>query len=639
MQPLDVLQKYWGYPAFREPQAEIIQSVLDGSDTLALMPTGGGKSICFQVPALLREGVCLVVSPLIALMKDQVEQLRKRNIAAAAVYSGMHRREIDRLFDNAVYGSLKFLYVSPERLQTELARARIAQMNVNLIAVDEAHCVSQWGYDFRPPYLQIPETRDLHPKVPCLALTASATPKVVEDIQEKLDFRRDARVVRKSFARPNLAYVVLPGERKGKQMLDVLNGVPGTSIVYVRSRKKTKQYAAALAKRGFSAEFYHAGLSPDDRAHRQTQWIGGHKRVMVTTNAFGMGIDKPDVRSVVHLDLPDSLEAYFQEAGRGGRDGEKSYAVLLVDEQDKLQLRRGLEQNFPPLAFIKRTYQALGSYLQLATGGGAYRSFDFELVEFARRFELDVRQTYAALKILEQSGWLLMNEGVFVPAKAKILLDRHRLYDYQLRNQRADPILKALMRLYPGILSEFTTVQEQQVAGWIKMSVVDFKQTMRKLHQDRVLVYEESRDKPQLTLLRDRVRTENLTIDQQLYHFRRERYRTNVASVIHYVEAVRCRSQLLLEYFSETDTEPCGQCDVCLGRTKPHPAERRAAADELERYTEKLRLLLRREPLHRADILESFAPRHREVVGQTVDHLTGEGELLPDERGRLRFRA
>ena len=631
--PLQILQHYWKYPAFRPMQEEIIQSVLEGKDTLALLPTGGGKSICFQVPALAREGICIVVSPLIALMKDQVEQLQKRKIPAAAVYSGMHSKVIDRILDEAVAGSLKFLYLSPERLKTELARVRIAQMKVNLFAIDEAHCISQWGYDFRPPYLDIPEARDLHPKVPVLALTASATPQVVEDIQEKLDFRRDRAVLQTSFARPNLAYVVLPEENKFKKLTEILTNVPGTGVVYVRNRKRTRQYAEALQKRGFKADFYHAGLSPDERDRRQTAWMNDQTRVVVTTNAFGMGIDKPNVRTVVHLDLPDSLEAYFQEAGRAGRDGDKAYAILLIEESDKQNLRNNFERSFPPLDFVRRVYQALGSYLQLATGGGEFRSFDFDLIAFTGNFDLPPFQTHAALRILERAGWLTLNESTYIPATVKVLLQREALYDYQLRNKNADRIIKAVLRLHTGAFTDFVRIHEQTIAGWIKMSVSELQKQFQLLHRDRVIRYRPSRDQPQLTFLRPRVRAEELSIDHRSYEFLKQRQAANIESAIQYVETVRCRSKMLLEYFGESDPPRCGQCDVCLGRTAPPPSLR----EHIDRYAEKIELVLRREALTPEEILDSFAARHRELVGKTIDTLLDERKLVRDERGRLRF--
>jgi ATP-dependent DNA helicase RecQ len=397
--PLDILHQHWGHPQFRPQQEAIIQSVLDGCDTLALLPTGGGKSICFQVPALCQEGICLVISPLIALMKDQVQNLQKKGISALAIYAGMAYRDIDRLLDNCVHGEVKFLYLSPERLASDLAIARIKQMKVSLIAVDEAHCISQWGYDFRPPYLEIAQVREFFPQVPLIALTATATPEVVQDIQEKLAFKNQ-QVFQSSFARPNLAYIVRPSEAKENQLLEILQKVPGCGVVYVRNRGKTKEIAQLLQKKRISADYYHAGLSPDERSSKQDAWISGRTRIMVSTNAFGMGIDKSDVRTVIHLELPDSLEAYFQEAGRAGRDGQKSYAVLLYNQSDRRSLEYQYTQAFPSLDEARQVYRALGSYFQLALGGGQGESYDFDISNFCQSYNLELVRTFNCLKLL-----------------------------------------------------------------------------------------------------------------------------------------------------------------------------------------------------------------------------------------------
>ena len=411
--PNDILKQYWGFDSFRPLQEDIIQSVLDGKDTLALLPTGGGKSICFQVPALVKEGICIVISPLIALMKDQVYNLQKRGIAAVAIFSGMHYKDIDRILDNCIYGNTKLLYLSPERLTSDLVRERIKKMKVSLIAVDEAHCISQWGYDFRPPYLQIAEIREYLPKVPIMALTATATPEVVKDIQEKLEFKR-GEVFQQSFLRENLAYVVLEEEGKMEKLFKVLTGVRGSGLVYVRNRRKTKEIAMFLKKYRITADYYHAGLTNEERSQKQEAWINDKIRIIVATNAFGMGIDKPDVRVVVHMDLPDSLEAYFQEAGRAGRDGQKSYAVLLYNQGDKLDLERRFELSFPPLKEVRLTYQALGSYLQLAVGSGEGESYDFDLVEFSRVYGFSTVKTFNCLKVLERAGWIALSESIYI---------------------------------------------------------------------------------------------------------------------------------------------------------------------------------------------------------------------------------
>ncbi len=626
--PKEILQQYWKFQSFRPLQAEIIQSVLDGKDTLALLPTGGGKSICFQIPSLCQEGICIVISPLIALMKDQVEQLKKRNIAAVAIYSGMRYQDIDRELDNCVYGNMKFLYLSPERLSTELARQRIAKMNVNLIAVDEAHSISQWGYDFRPSYLEIATIRELHPKVPVLALTATATDVVKEDIQDKLEFK-ERNLFQKSFERKNLSYVVLKEANKLNALLNIISKVKGSSIVYARSRKRTQDIAIFLQRNKVHADFYHAGLSPDSRSAKQDAWVQNKKRVIVSTNAFGMGIDKPDVRTVVHMDLPDSLEAYFQEAGRAGRDEEKAYAVLLYDEVDKKRLEHAYEQAFPDMKTIRQVYRALGSYLQLAVGGGIGKSYDFDIGAFIKTFQLEVLKTYNCLKILEQSGWLILSESVFLPATLKVKVDREKLYDYQLRNKKLDRVIKKALQLYQGIFNFPVRIKESQLAYALKISVKDVVQSLNKLHQDGILRYSPQKDQPQLIFLKDRVPTENLVIDQVLFKFRKERYKKNIKAAIQYAEKNSCRSKQLLSYFGEFDAPICGSCDVCLGRNKPD-----LQAETFERYKQKIFLLLKKENLSAAEIKEAFSPKRQEQVMTTLTFLLDEGivEVLEDQK-------
>ena len=631
MTPADILKKYWGYDAFRPLQGEIIQSVLDGNDTLALMPTGGGKSICFQVPALAREGVCLVVSPLIALMKDQVSNLQKREIPAAAIFSGMHYKDIDRILDNAAYGGLKFLYLSPERLTTDLARERIKRMNVNLLAVDEAHCISQWGYDFRPPYLQIAEVRDFLPNTPVLALTATATGDVINDIQEKLHFKKK-NVLQKSFARENLAYVVLPEENKRPKLLEIVRNVKGSGVVYVRNRKMTKDVARFLIENQVSADFYHAGLTSEERSRKQDAWISGKIRIMVCTNAFGMGIDKPDVRSVVHLDLPDSLEAYFQEAGRAGRDGKKAYAVLLFAPLDAAMLERNLELSFPAMKEIRRVYQALGSYYQLAVGGGEFQSLDFDIAVFCKNFKLDVLPTFACLKVLEESGWLVLTESVFMPSSFMILVSREQLYDFQLKNPRLDLVIKTILRLTEGAFQHFCNINESAVARLLKTQVSEVVPALQQLHKEGIIDYRPAKDKPQLLFSQERVDADNLLIDMEMYKFRKERYARRIAKAIAYATTPRCRSQQLLEYFDEK-SEPCGVCDVCLGRTKTS-----LTVDDFERYKLKIKQLLSKERLSEQQLLEAFASNRHPNVVQALGYLLDEG-MISNDKGMLVWNA
>lgn len=630
--PLEILQQHWGHAAFRPLQSDIIEAVLAGRDALALLPTGGGKSLCFQVPALYREGLCLVISPLIALMRDQVDNLKKRGIPAAAVYSGMSRRELDIVFENACNGAYKLLYLSPERLKTDLALARIARMNVNLLAVDEAHCISQWGYDFRPSYLQIAEIRARLPKTPLLALTATATPEVVEDIQKRLDFRAGAQVFQQSFARTNLSYSVLYEQNKREKVLDILRNVPGTGIVYVRSRGDAKEVAQLLQANRISADFYHAGLLPDERTARQTAWTTGKTRVMVSTNAFGMGIDKPDVRTVVHLGLPDSLEAYFQEAGRGGRDGQKSYAVLLFTPADADSLRFHLQAAFPDLEEVRRVYRALGSHTQVAVGAGAGETYDFDFQHFCTVFKLEHAHAHAALRLLEQEGWLALTEAGNSPAQAFVKASREAIYDYQLRSKTADALIKAMLRMYPGIQREAADISEMNIAHTAKLPLETVVALLENLQKEELLDYFPRRDKPQMTFLRERVAAENLTIDLEKFNFRKKRAEERVEKAIRYAETRRCRSQQLLAYFGEKDAPACGICDVCTGRNRAE-----IPVGDFENYARKIRELLQKEALSFEQILEAFPQKRHDTVAKTVAYLEDEGRLQADEAGLLRW--
>lgn len=629
--PLSILQQYWGYSAFRPLQDDIVRAVLEGQDTLALLPTGGGKSVCFQVPALCKEGICLVVSPLIALMKDQVHHLEQRGIPAAAIYSGMNRRALDIIFENACNGAYKLLYVSPERLRTELALARIQRMNVNLLAVDEAHCISQWGYDFRPPYLQIADLRKMIPQVPVLALTATATSEVLEDIQEKLAFRKK-NVFRKSFERKNLSYSVLYESKKREKLTDILRNVPGAGIVYVRSRGETKDIAKWLSSNGVSADFYHAGLPSEERSEKQDAWMSGRTRIIVCTNAFGMGIDKPDVRVVVHLSMPESLEAYFQEAGRGGRDGQKSYAVLLYNPIDADALRRYLEMAYPSMDLLRKTYQALGSYTQLAVGAGLGESFDFDLQSFCNTYRLDQTRTHAALRLLELEGWISLSDAGASPARVHITASREAIYDYQLRNRSADTLLKVLLRAYPGIHANFADISEPTMAQYAQMSVEAMQQILQNAQNEQILLYEPRRDHPQLTFIRERVAAENLTIDQEKFNFRKQRAVLRTEHAIRYAEMRRCRSQQLLAYFAEPDSPPCGICDVCTGRNKSE-----VSADAFEVYTHKIREVLLPEPLSFDEVLKAFSLKRHDAVAQVLSYLMDEGWLEELQDGKLKW--
>lgn len=614
------LKQYWGYDSFRPLQAEIIESVIAGKDTLALLPTGGGKSICFQVPALFLEGVCIVISPLIALMKDQVANLTKRGIAAEAIYSGMKYSDIDRILDNAVYGGVKLLYLSPERLTTDLALERIKQMNVNLVAVDEAHCISQWGYDFRPSYLKIADIREHLPNTPVMALTATATPEVVKDIQEKLLFEKE-NVLQKSFQRSNLAYVVFNEEDKLRRMCEILNSVQGTGIVYVRSRKQAQEIAIYLVKQNISATYYHAGLSSEQRSRVQELWIQNKVRVIVATNAFGMGIDKPDVRIVVHLALPESLEAYFQEAGRAGRDEKKAYAVLLYDENDGDKLRHYYQTSFPEMSVIRRVYQCLGAYYQLAVGSRAWESLDFDLTEFVDIYNLDFMTTFSSLKILEQSGWLVLTEAVYTPSSLRFVLNKEELYDYQLRNRKMDLVIKRILQSYQGAFHHYVNFYESHLARVLNVEIKEVFKSLEILAQHAVIDYRPFSEKPQLFFLQEMVNPSDLLIDKQSYDFRKKRYFEKMNKAIAYAENVVCRSQQLLRYFGENPPK-CGVCDVCLGRTKVSVTK-----DEFDFYKNKIKEFLSEEEMSIDAIVGKFSSGKRDKVLKVLEFLEDEGVL------------
>ncbi len=559
----EILHQYWGYKNFRPLQRTIIEAVLQGQDALALLPTGGGKSICFQIPALAKPGICLVISPLIALMKDQVDGLKAKGIEAVAITSGMGKREVDIALDNCIYGPVKFLYLSPERLLSELVQERIKYMNVNLIAVDEAHCISQWGYDFRPPYLHVADLRKLHPKVPVLALTATATAEVKEDIQQRLLFKKP-NVFQRSFERTNLSYLVEQEEHKLRRMLEVIKGVKGSGIVYVRSRKETVEVAKYLNEHHIKADYYHAGLEADLRTAKQEQWKNNHIRVMVATNAFGMGIDKPDVRFVIHRDAPESLEAYYQEAGRAGRDEQKAYAVLLYSPADRQKQEKKFELSFPSLEEIKQVYHYLANFFQLAYGAGEGLSFDLDIGDFAGRFKLDALKVLNALKFLEQGEYLAFNESVFLPSRFRFEVTHEDLYNFQVQNSGWDPFVKTLLRSYGGAFENYVRVREFDVARRTGLTVQQVIDALLQLHKAEVISYMQQTDKPQVTYLKPRVSGEYLLLDHQYIAQRKQVYQKKMEAVLAYAETPVCRSRQLLGYFSEPDAPKCGKCDVCL---------------------------------------------------------------------------
>ncbi|GAB3572933.1 RecQ family ATP-dependent DNA helicase [Spirosoma luteolum] len=632
-----ILQQFWGYTSFRPLQEDIVDAVLAGQDTLVLMPTGGGKSICFQVPALAMPGVCLVVTPLIALMKDQVGQLKRRGIPAAAIYAGMHAREIDTTLDNCIYGNTKFLYLSPERLRTELVIERVKQMSVCLLAVDEAHCVSAWGYDFRPPYLQIAEFRELIPATPLIALTASATPDVQADIVDKLAMRphdgQGTRIFRQTFARPNLSYSVLQTEQKEDRLLRILNRVPGTGIVYVRSRRQTQRVASWLQRQGIAADYYHAGLSTQERSDRQDAWLQNQTRVIVSTNAFGMGIDKPDVRVVVHLDLPDSLEAYYQEAGRAGRDGQKAYAVMLYTPGDLEQLRQRTEQLYQPVEMLRRVYQALANYTAVPVGGGQFASYDFDMATFTHTYSLPPTETHYALKQLQLEGFVQLNDNYYHPSRLTILLDNRQLYEFQVMNPRLDPFLKMLLRYYGGeLFTDFITISESALARTFMINQPEIVALLEQLHQRGVVVYEKQKDKPQLTFLTPRLDAPTLPVNAAELNRRKELALRKVNAAILYTEhPTQCRTRLLQAYFGERTQDRCGICDNCIKQKKQAGTVDNAVRDAVRAYV----ALANGPGVSPRQLASHFAQTGEDVLQQTITLLLAEEEIRYNKVGNL----
>lgn len=558
----EILKQYWGYDRFRPKQEEIIASILEGNDTLALLPTGGGKSLCFQVPAMIMDGVCIVISPLMALMHDQVSNLRKKNIDAYSVTSAMQTREIDRVLDNCVYGEVKFLYISPERLRNEMFMERFRKMKVSMIAVDEAHCISQWGYDFRPSYLQIAEIRLLKPDVPVLALTASATKAVVADIQTRLDFRKE-KVIGGSFARPNLSYNVLHHEDKETKILEICSKLIGSGIVYCGTRLRTKEIAALLTNNNIKANAYHAGMTTLEREQSFRSWMRNEARIMCATNAFGMGIDKPDVRFVLHADVPANPESYFQEAGRGGRDGQKSYAVLLYNDQDILKLQKQIEQKFPPKEFIRKVYRCIGNYLQYAPGAGKDTSNNFDIQEFVKKFDLPYSETMYSIQILELAGYLTLNETSFMPSRLCFTVSRQDLYSYQVANKVMDEFIKVLLRSYGGLFEQYVNIHEDEIARNAKLTLKQTQEKLAQLNKQQIIDYQPKTDHPKLTLLTGRMDENNILFPQEVYENRKHNEQERLHAMERYLEKSQCRSIQLLEYFGERGAQPCNQCDVC----------------------------------------------------------------------------
>lgn len=564
----EILLKYWGYSTFRPLQEDIIKSVYDGADCLGLMPTGGGKSITFQVPALAKEGVCLVITPLIALMKDQVENLKKRGINARAVYTGMTREELEITLNYCMYGDIKFLYLSPERIGTELFRNKVRGMNINLIAVDEAHCISQWGYDFRPSYLEISKIREILPDVPILALTATATPNVVDDIQEKLQFPKK-NVFRKSFERKNLNYIVRNVEDKLTHLLKIVENVKGTGVIYVRNRKKTKEISDFLNKNNISADYFHAGLENNVRDLKQMNWKSGKCRIIVATNAFGMGIDKDDVRFVVHIDLPDSLEAYYQEAGRAGRDEKTAFGILLYNNSDKLKIEQRIVKTFPEPEIIKSIYSSLGNYYQIAVGFNQNMVFDFDIGDFAKYCHKDIFTIHSSLGILQSAGYIEVTDELNHPSKLHFVVNREDLYKFQVANKTIDGFIKLILRTYTGLFSDFVLIDEQFIAKKTTLDTKVVKDLLIQLAKQKIVHYIPKKRTPQIVFIEGRLDDKEIFLSRDVYQKRKEKYLTKIDAVIEYASGKsKCRSSILLEYFGEEVHSRCGTCDVCRSRNE-----------------------------------------------------------------------
>ena len=618
----EILKQYWGYDSFRDLQEEIITSIGEGKDTLGLMPTGGGKSITFQVPALAQEGICIVITPLIALMKDQVQNLRKREIKALAIYSGMTRQEILTALENCIFGNYKFLYISPERLDTEIFRTKLRSMKVSMITVDESHCISQWGYDFRPAYLKIAEIRELLPEVPVLALTATATPEVVTDIQARLKFR-EGNVFRMSFERKNLAYIVRKTDNKTKELLYILQRISGSAIIYVRNRRRTKEITELLMNEGITADFYHAGLDNAVKDLRQKRWQSGEVRVMVATNAFGMGVDKPDVRIVLHLDLPDSPEAYFQEAGRAGRDGEKAYAVILYSKSDKTTLHKRVVDTFPDKEYILNVYEHLQYYYQMAMGDGFQCIREFNLEEFCRKFKYFPVPVDSALKILTQAGYLEYTDEQDNSSRILFTIRRDELYKLREMGKEAEALIQSILRSYTGVFTDYAYISEESLAvrtGLTRQQIYNILVTLTKR---RIVDYIPRKKTPYIIYTRERLELRFLHIPASVYEERKARYEARIKAMEEYVTTENiCRSRMLLRYFGEKNEHNCGQCDVCLSKR----ATDNLSEESYEEVKRQILDLLSHSPLTPAETADQIKAE-KEDIGQVIRYLLDEGEL------------
>ena len=618
-----LLKQYWGYDSFRGIQEEIINSISENKDTLGLMPTGGGKSITFQVPALAKDGLCLVITPLIALMKDQVQNLRKRGIKALSIYSGMSRQDIITTLENCIFGNYKFLYISPERLDTEIFRTKLRKMKVSMITVDESHCISQWGYDFRPAYLKIAEIRELLPDVPVLALTATATPEVVKDIQARLHFRRE-NVFRMSFERSNLAYIVRKTDNKTGELLHILRSMPGSAIVYVRNRRRTKEITELLNNEDITADFYHAGLDDATKDIRQHRWQSGGSRVMVATNAFGMGIDKPDVRIVIHMDLPDSIEAYFQEAGRAGRDGQKAYAVILYAKADKTTLHKRIPDTFPEKEYIKDVYEHLQYYYQMAMGDGLDCVREFNIEDFCRKFKYFPVPVDSALKILTQAGYLEYTGEQDNTSRLLFTIQRDELYRLREMGDDMDKLIQTVLRSYTGVFTDYTYINEDSLAIRTGLTRRQIYEQLVHLAKLRIVSYIPHKKTPYIIYTRERIEAQLIHISPEIYEERKARYETRINAMLEYVtNDTLCRSRMLLDYFGEKNEHNCGQCDTCIGLRK----QTATCQPDREELYEKIHEILSGAPQTPAGLLKQL-PIEKELLNEALHRLLDEGKII-----------
>lgn len=629
--PLSILQQYWDHPQFRPMQEEIIQSLLEGNDTLALLPTGGGKSICYQVPALMMDGLCLVISPLIALMQDQVNSLEQKGINAVAIHSGMAYYEVKKILQQATHGDFTFLYLSPERLETALFKEYLPAMNVSLVVVDEAHCVSQWGYDFRPPYLRIAQLREELPGVPLIAVTASATPVVQEDILAQLRLHHP-KVFRQSFERPNISYSCFCVDSKINKLQEILNNVPGSSIVYCGSRKQTKELAYLLNLQNIQADYYHAGLSQEQRTQKQEAWIQNRVRVMVCTNAFGMGIDKADVRSVIHYDIPDCLENYYQEAGRAGRDGKKSYAVQIYQPDGLDNLRSLPDKRFPPVPEIKRVYQALADYLQIPVGVGEGQYFDFDLLEFVKNFKLENMLVINTLKVLEQEGHITFSESIFLPSQVNFNTTREAIEQFEHSHPETENLIRCLLRTYEGIFDNRVSVHEKQLAWLCRLPIEEVQKQLLLLQSFGIIEYLPQKDTPQIHFLLNRAPAQYLQINQDHYLERKKQFTERVENMIRYILLPeQCRSRYISNYFGDTESKDCGNCDNCLTR------KRKAISPEeflqIEREIKQSAV----PGIHTDILIKRLAQFSKEKIWTVLDFLQAEEIIRIDEQEIIRL--